>query len=122
MILLCLSNNILSKVLVCGLFIYINPLSRICIEWDSYQLQEALNGIGLPATIAMTRDEWNVHPQGQAIFNTPVIEITKIAEGKPVPFSNNNMSPLNDINLLDFTHVLAGPRCGMAFAELEANV
>ena len=70
----------------------------------------------------MTRDEWNVHPQGQAIFNTPVIEITKIAEGKPVPFSNNHMSPLNDINLLDFTHVLAGPRCGMAFAELEANV
>lgn len=92
-------------------------------EWDSYQLQEALNNIGLPATIAMTRDEWsNKHPQGQAISKTPVIEIIKIAEGEPCAFSADNISPLCNINMLDFTHVLAGPRCGMAFAELGANV
>ncbi len=85
-------------------------IAREVAKWDSTDLEAALAKAGLPVSPALTREEWLVHPQGKALSETPVIEIDKIANGPPVQFYDGGTSPLQGIRVLDFTHVLAGPR------------
>lgn len=97
--------------------------TREIAKWDSFALEEALSCAGLPACRAFTPEEWRSHPQGNLLAATPVVEIIKIADGEPVPFSKGNATaPLAGVNVLDFTHVLAGPRSARTLAEYGANV
>ena len=66
--------------------------------------------------------EWLAHPQGQALARTPPIEIVKLADGDPVPFREDGNWPLDGVRVLDFTHVLAGPRSARTLAEYGAEV
>jgi hypothetical protein len=97
-------------------------IAREVAKWDSPDLEAALAKEGLPVSPALTREEWLVHPQGNALSETPVIEIDKIANGPPVPFDDGGTSPLHGIRVLDFTHVLAGPRSARTLAEYGAEV
>ncbi|MBP1296351.1 CoA transferase [Bradyrhizobium elkanii] len=98
--------------------------AREVAKWNSLELEEALADAGLPACRAFTRAEWLEHPQGQLLARTPVVEIEKIAEGPPVPFPSTHSaaSPLEGFRVLDFTHVLAGPRSARTLAEYGADV
>ena len=97
-------------------------IAREVSKWDSADLEEALSKAGLPACRAFTREEWLVHPQGISLSEAPIIEIVKIAEGEPVPFDHGATSPLQGVRVLDFTHVLAGPRSARTLAEYGADV
>lgn len=98
-------------------------LSEAVSRWDAEALETALSKAGLPACRAFTRDEWLAHPQGKTLAQTPVVEIEKIADGSAVPFSvGRATSPLAGIRVLDFTHVLAGPRSARTLAEHGADV
>lgn len=97
-------------------------IAREVKKWDSAELEAALAKAGLPACRAFTREEWLVHPQGNALSEAPVIEIKKIADGAPVQFDDNATSPLQGIRVLDFTHVLAGPRSARTLAGYGADV
>jgi len=100
-----------------------DSIARSIAKHDGEELQEALSKAGLPACLAYTKEEWRAHPQGQALLKVPVVEIEKIAEGRPIPFSKNSGNgPLNDIKVLDFTHVLAGPRSARTLANYGAQV
>ena len=85
-------------------------IAREVAKWDSADLEAALAKVGLPACLAFTLEEWLAHPQGIALSKAPVIEIEKIADSAPVLFDTGATSPLQGIRVLDFTHVLAGPR------------
>ena len=50
-------------------------VAREVAKWDSAELEAALVNASLPASRAFTREEWLCHPQGNALSNTPVIEI-----------------------------------------------
>ncbi|MBK8223687.1 MAG: CoA transferase [Candidatus Obscuribacter sp.] len=98
-------------------------IAREIAKYDGEELQEALSQKGLPACLAYTKEEWRAHPQGQELLKVPVIEIEKLADGKPVPFKKNEgLGPLHDIKVLDFTHVLAGPRSARTLANYGAQV
>ena len=97
-------------------------IAREVAKWDSADLEVALAKAGLPACRAFTREEWLAHPQGIALTRAPVIEIEKIADGAPVPFDPSATSPLHGIHVLDFTHVLAGPRGARTLPEYGADV
>jgi len=98
--------------------------AREVAKWNSWELEDAMAKAGLPACRAFTTEEWLEHPQGQALATTPVIEIEKIADGPRVPFSTPDhlTAPLQGIKVLDFTHVLAGPRSARTLAEYGADV
>ncbi|HAT1683937.1 TPA: hypothetical protein I8Y21_004698 [Klebsiella oxytoca] len=98
--------------------------AREIAKWDSFSLEEALSRAGLPVCRAFTSEEWLSQPQGKILSGTPVVEIVKIADGTPVPFepSTEITAPLQGIKVLDFTHVLAGPRSTRTLAEFGAEV
>lgn len=96
--------------------------AREVAKWDAQDLEQALTEAGLPACRAFTRAEWLAHPQGEALAVTPPIEIVKISDGDPVPFGNRGDWPLDGVRVLDFTHVLAGPRSARTLAEYGAEV
>ena len=96
--------------------------TREVAKWDAEALEQALANAGLPACRAFTRAEWLAHPQGKALAGTPPIEIVKITDGDPVPFRDHGDWPLDGVRVLDFTHVLAGPRSARTLAEYGAEV
>ena len=96
--------------------------AREVAKWDSADLEAAMANAGLPACRAFTREEWLAHAQGAALSRVPVIEIEKIADSPPVPFDAGPTSPLQGLRVLDFTHVLAGPRSARTLAEYGADV
>jgi crotonobetainyl-CoA:carnitine CoA-transferase CaiB-like acyl-CoA transferase len=97
-------------------------IAREVAKWDSADLEEALAKAGLPVSRSFTRQEWLSHPQGIVLNETPVIEMEKISDGAPVPFDSGATSPLQGIRVLDFSHVLAGPRSARTLAEYGAEV
>ena len=96
--------------------------AREVAKWNAPDLEQALANVGLPACRAFTRAEWLEHPQGKALAGTPPIEIVKLADGEPVHFGDRGGSPLDGVRVLDFTHVLAGPRSARTLVEYGAEV
>ena len=84
---------------------------------DSAELDAALAQAGAIAAPALTRTEWEASEQGCAIAALPVIEITRIGEAPAKP-----LAAMQDVHVIDFTRVLAGPTCGRFLAEAGAKV
>lgn len=85
------------------------------------ELEETFAQHGATGVIARTRDEWEKHPQGKVLLSTPLIEVEKIGDGppeSPCPISR----PLDDLRVLDASHVIAGPIIARSLGEHGAEV
>ncbi|WP_031469351.1 CoA transferase [Sciscionella sediminilitoris] len=89
--------------------------------WKAQDLEDAIADAGACGGIVRTAAEWLAHPHGAYLASRPVVEITKIGDGEPMPLREGS-EPLSGVRVLDLTRILAGPTAGLSMAEHGADV
>jgi crotonobetainyl-CoA:carnitine CoA-transferase CaiB-like acyl-CoA transferase len=91
-------------------------------RWDAFPLEAAANRAGLQATVVRTVEEFMAEEQYRYLADAPLVEIEKVGDSAPVPFSPNPTTPLEGIRALGLGHVIAGSGLGRALAYHGADV
>ncbi len=89
--------------------------------WGAQALEDEANARGLTVCIARSPAEWLVHPQGALLAKTPLIDIRKLGDSDPEPWTPG-IRPLSGVRVLAATHAIAGPTVGRTLAEHGADV
>jgi crotonobetainyl-CoA:carnitine CoA-transferase CaiB-like acyl-CoA transferase len=96
-------------------------LAEAVSNWDSEELDEAAAEAGVVFAIVRTPEEWANHPQGKQLADRPLVEIVKIGDSDPEPFTPA-ARPLSGLRVLAATHVIAGNVMARTLAEHGAEV
>ncbi|MDT1064634.1 CoA transferase [Paracoccus sp. CPCC 101403] len=89
---------------------------------DAFEFEEELSEAGGVGVVHRTREEWLAHPEGKILAKTPLIEIVKIADSAPVPWSPDPTQPLSGVRVMSNTHVIAGTCSSRTLSEYGAEV
>jgi hypothetical protein len=86
-------------------------------HWGAFALEDAMNRAGLQATVVRSPEEFLAEEQGQYVERMPLVEIEKIVNSAPEPFSHDPRAPLSGVRALGLGHVIAGSGFGRALAQ-----
>lgn len=90
--------------------------------YDSAELESMAGKAGMIMGTHHTAAEWADHPQGTAIANIPVIEMVKIGDSDPIPWSSSPTAPLSGVRVLSNSHVIASTTASRTLAGYGAEV
>lgn len=97
-------------------------IASVTRQWDSFALEEELNAKGLQATVIRSAEEFLELEQFDHLAQQPLIQIEKIADSAPEPFTESPATPLDGIRALGLGRVIAGAGLGRALAFHGADV
>lgn len=98
-----------------------DSIAKAVSTWDSAELDEAAAAAGLVFAVIRTPEEWAAHPQAKYLAEKPLVEIIKIGDSDPEPFTPA-ARPLSGLRVLSATHVIAGNVMSRTLAEHGAEV
>lgn len=94
-------------------------------RWEAEAFEAAASEAGLVVAAMRSFEEWDQHPQGQALRGLSPFTLERIGEALPEPLPTlpaAGARPLSGVRALDFTRIIAGPVAGRTLAAHGADV
>lgn len=92
------------------------------LKWTADELESKFNAAGLPLTKARSIEEFMQTGQFDVLQKMPLVQIEKIGDTDPIPFSPDAKTPLDGVRALGMGHIIAGAGTGRALALHGADV
>ncbi|WER45068.1 CoA transferase [Cupriavidus sp. WKF15] len=94
-------------------------------KWEAEAFEATASDAGLVVAAMRSFEEWDRHPQAQALRGLPPVTLERIGEAPPQPLPalpSAEGRPLSGVRVLDFTRIIAGPVAGRTLAAHGADV